>query len=97
MSWRDWPAWLKGGVIGAVLSLITSIIYVLFVNLGFGVPLFILFEIPIRIVSFIFNWGQVIQGWRVYLGIFIFNPVFYFIIGALIGFIINKINKRSKK
>ena len=95
MGLKNWPAWLKGGIIGAIISLLVSLSYFFLIQLGFGVPTFFLFELPIKVASFIFGWGQVLTGLRVYVSALIFSPIFYFIIGALIGLIISKI--KSKK
>lgn len=76
------------GLVGALLSLATSLFYFLFLHFIDGLPAFYLFKLPVKILAFIFRWGDIVSGWQAYVSIFIFSPIFYFLIGSLIGYIV---------
>jgi len=108
MGWKNFPSWLKGGII--VLALITFLFLILFVmgaknttNLynsdkisysqvtplyAYLIPNFL--RIPLNtysqtgtLLSFI---GRIIEGF-----------ILWFVVGALIGFIVGKIKSRGKR
>jgi hypothetical protein len=94
MGWKEWPYWLKGGIILGGISLLYSILFNVVIQLGFTLPLFFFMEWPIRLASLIFGWGDLVMGWRGYFASLIFMPVLYFILGAIIGLIIGKIKAK---
>ena len=100
MSWKKYPSWLKGGILGVVVGHISLGLYFIFyriINLApyfFGKGdllnnlkefaqflsisgiIFLLSPLPIPITPIISN---IIS--------YLLNILFYFIIGALIGFV----------
>ena len=100
MSWKDWPSWLKGGIVFAVIELIflflpiSSTDFINHFNENYNYP-FILammlgwattgFDSPNLFAPF----GAVF--------FVIYFLVFSFIIGSIIGFIVGKIKSRGEK
>jgi hypothetical protein len=94
MGWKKFPTWLKGGIILGVISLLYSIFFNIALQLGFVLPLFFFMEWPMRLASLLFGWGDLIMGWRGYFASLVFMPILYFIIGAIVGWIIGKIKSK---
>ena len=97
MGWKDWPSWLKGGVIGAVLSLILLLLKPYLGMLSIFLQYFF-------IIPFLAVWALTgdnpnkIQVLIEIVGYYIAPMIFYFIIGALIGLWIGRSKvKKSKK
>ena len=101
MGWSDWPAWVKGGVIFSgiyiifILAIFTEIIHydpfewVLF-------PSYMLLDLFIIPLPFSFLMDS-IDGLILYFIInMILSGIFYFLIGALIGFIVGKIKSSGE-
>jgi len=88
MGWKDWPYWLKGGIIGTVLATLIILI-VGFIALSIcyeNCPPFIKNSLFIFILPSYFLPGVIAD-----VAIIIWN----FLIGALIGFIYGKIKSRK--
>jgi len=100
MVW-NWPAWVRGGMISIFIIVLLTIGLI---PLGFGeghpsFPLsFILLMLPAMIIVLIEEWILPIPtGFTYSLNfVFIFSLTFYFLIGALIGFIIEKIKSKNQ-
>jgi hypothetical protein len=110
MRWKDWPSWLKGGI---VLDLIVIIIFLLYRFIW--VPLFtdnllilLLFAPGFLIIYKFIPPGclDIMPGsltpvctveWNVLITILVItNIIAYFIIGAIIGFIYGKIKFKNQ-
>ncbi len=101
MGWKDWPTWLKGGVIGLFLGLF--IVFAYFVSdvsksLFGGNSSITIMTIIITapfILIYVFSLGILFSNndslFR--LGLYL-SPIIYFIIGAIIGWIVGKIKGR---
>lgn len=89
-------SWLKGGLIGASIILIYNVWTTLIVYLGISVPIFFFVEYPALLFVTIFNWNHVLNGWQLNVIIFLLLPIFYFIIGSIIGWLISKIKSRKQ-
>ncbi|MFZ5955588.1 MAG: hypothetical protein ACOYT4_04115 [Nanoarchaeota archaeon] len=94
MAWKNLPAWLKGGIIGAIIIFIVNLISLFIIKLGYSMQLFFFIDYPALFLSDIFNLGIIFQGWQAYLILFIFLPLFYFIIGTIIGWIVGKFKSK---
>ena len=108
MKWKNFPAWLKGGIIGffiGVLGLLGSYLYQLWIEhtkpiMGISAAvieklsiikfLMLFLFIPFIIVDSILFSNR--SGNRNLLIIILLGLIIYFILGAFIGWIINKIN-----
>lgn len=101
MGWKDWPYWLRGGIIGFVIGLIPLILSQIFLIKGllaviYGVfvlppELILLNIIPASLKNIFFDMGSCfILCIPRFLG-FLVIALFYFLVGALIGSIISKI------
>ncbi|MEK6885769.1 MAG: hypothetical protein AABX17_02280 [Nanoarchaeota archaeon] len=104
MSWKNLPTWLKGGIIIGIIGAILSSLILLFkISSLTGMILFffVIFYVLIpacapKCSSGLCpnpNYCSSIET----LIIIILSFVFYFLIGALIGFIISKIKSRNIK
>lgn len=92
MEFRDWPSWLKGGLIFVIIGL----------GLFFIMDYLIISEYTIDLIVQNLKIGDSVEcakyGTCYYLPFsirFIFDMLIYFLIGALIGLIIGKL--KSKK
>ena len=84
MGWKDWPSWVKGGVIGIFLILLYLLIFIISSDLlQLGERAFA-FALPLFLVS----------GTNDFLGL-IFTLIAYFVLGAIIGWIVGKIRNRN--
>jgi len=91
MSWKNWPYWLKGGVIGLAFIILLEIINLLLSFLVIHLPFINAFE-NIDIFSLILCRGFCSGENRMVQLITIWPS--YFIIGAIIGWIIGKIKQK---
>ena len=88
MGWRNWPSWLKGGVIGISLFLLYLLISIISSDLlQLGERAFVL-ALPLFLIA-----GEGIGTSDFLLGL-IFTIIIYFILGAFIGWIVGKIRNR---
>ena len=94
MGWKDWPTWLKGGVIGLIVSIpITLIVFSLSLNCAassiYGSPScpFTSFFVKITLL-------KVLSFDSIGIFIFLFPILEITLIGAIIGWIVGKIKGR---
>ena len=103
MGWKNWSYWLRGGIVFDLLVIIIFLLlYVLWLIIGgSGIyslmnlilfPLYWIFQVT-RPVTFleVFVFGSFLPNFQ---GIIILLTI-YFIIGAIIGWIVGKIKKRK--
>lgn len=100
MSWKDWPYWLKGGIITLILSI--SIIPIIFYEAAEDLFLWlrIIIIIPFTLIKIIFSLNMVCyllctpETWFHWGILFLF----WFLVGALIGWLYGKFkDKKSTK
>jgi len=105
MGWKDWPYWLKGGIIlGSVFSLLSLFLWAIpynFINALLGNKLELFFGIP-ALLSMITGLGHIDIGsgkMDIIAGITfsLLSFIIYFIPGSLIGWIYGKIKSKSQK
>ena len=103
MFYKNWPYWLKGGVIGVTISLIFFVLMMVvpdsvFESMGKIFELIIMaFAMPIGLAGFLLIWGS--NGPPDFLNNvvlqIILDLLFWFLIGALISKIYYKMNKNN--
>ena len=104
MTWKDWPYWLKGGILAILLILALSFLFGIFIMFKGDIyifrSLFYIFVVPGMILIAARKFSM--YGYEIpdinFFDVFImttFSIGLYFIIGALIGWIYSKI--KSKK
>ncbi len=92
MAWKNWPYWVKGGIIGFVIGIIFAI-FNLFSNGYIGA--FTL--LPFLLLKILDNcYGEGCLGLFVYYGSIAFLVEFT-LFGAIIGWIYGKIKKRKRE
>jgi hypothetical protein len=99
MGWKEWPTWLKGGVIGLILSVLFLIGLIICASssLGSGSYGCINFIFPLFFGAFM---ASILNIQNKFVGYFVIgftNLIIYFLIGALIGWIVGKIKNRNKR
>jgi hypothetical protein len=109
MGWKGLSSWLKGGIIGMLIFLIFLAFFkspLVYVNEGLSLIFSIIFLFPIEILSSIFpkNLSNVFFDMN---SCFIMCPmkttayilafIIYFLMGALVGFIVSKSKGKAKK
>lgn len=107
MFWKNWPYWLKGGVIGLIILFI-SFLYVeadpgkFFRSLNlvdidkFLWPIPVLFFISYSILIVFLNMGICLKYWSILCILpIVLNFVIFFIFGAIAGLIYGKIKKQK--
>ncbi|MEK6932310.1 MAG: hypothetical protein AABW56_00765 [Nanoarchaeota archaeon] len=98
MGWKDWPSWLKGGVILALIDFVILLIPIIKYlgdpnYYGESLAFFLIFTNPLSfMLSDLFEIN--LMKFLGLLGYALFGIIFYFIIGALIGWIVGKIRNR---
>ncbi len=100
MAWKNWPVWVKGGIIASLLGLIYSLLSTIFI-----------FQVPEVVSKHLYVFGILICGLKDGDGILpatlckgslglvlviISALILLFIIGSLIGLIIGKIKSTKK-
>ncbi|MBI2558573.1 hypothetical protein HYW20_04575 [Candidatus Woesearchaeota archaeon] len=90
MGWKDWPYWLKGGVIVLGIYLIATLSLLPFGETG-GNPRFPLWLVPSLFPLFILI--EILGD--VQINPYIISPIFYFLIGSLIGWIVGKFKSKN--
>ena len=104
MSWKNFPGWLKGGIVVEIIYLIS--LFFALVNISYISTLGILASFSAVILMNLFvslfklNSCSAVAftfDCPVYIDIitFIVVGIFYFIVGAIIGFIVGKIKNRN--
>ncbi|MBS3114557.1 hypothetical protein J4448_05640 [Candidatus Woesearchaeota archaeon] len=102
MGWKDWPYWLKGGVIAVGIIILVIVFLVPFgesdllgvgsVHSSGGGPYWMLPFLPGFILVLIFNPSTKPLGYFLFYG----TPlILYFLIGAVIGWIVGKIKSKN--
>ena len=86
MNWKNWPYWLKGGIIGIIFAIIIILITFAYYEVSSNLGSF--FGINEYLVENISNYGL---GLILYMSL---NLIEYFVIGALIGYIYGRIIKK---
>jgi hypothetical protein len=99
MGWKNLPSWAKGGVVGIICGIL-----LIFISLIFSAMQGIVYAVFFPIASFISYLYPLIFGFRtgenyglIFIFLFISAVIESFIIGALIGFVAEKIRKIRKK
>ncbi len=85
MGWKKWPSWVKGGVIGVIFYIILFIItFASCFETGIGGlcknKIFELLVSPGSVIQLPFN--------------ILFDSIIYFLLGALIGWLVGKFRKK---
>jgi len=108
MGWKDLPYWLKGGLIGVIVAFFSSLIVQLVElnNLGIIREIFAWLNLPGLIIAaftgffridFFGGFGSTpAETLKSIIVVFIFNVLFYFLIGALVGAIVGKVKSKNK-
>lgn len=106
MGWKDWPYWLKGGIIGLIVFLVISLFFILYEFIGIGVFIDFFFilsiffsiitSLPFYIYDFILQILSINIYWNSF-SLFISGVINYFFTGAIIGWIYGKIKERKNK
>ena len=106
MGWKDWSAWLKGGVIGGIIGILLflPILIVYFVDLKYlefyyllGRTLGSLLTFPVFLAQ-LFTWAVDGRGDINFITLIISGVIYLiegFIIGMLAGLIIGMIKNRN--
>ena len=104
MGWKDWSIWLKGGIFLGIIGVIILTIYLYTPIFSIQYIGYVLLIIPIYLNAVITHPFPLdcFSGWNVtnplycvfsFLTLYLFTIVSYFIIGAIIGWIIGKFRK----
>jgi len=96
MSWKNWPGWLKGGLVGIFMP---YVFYILAFAISpndaasnyFSWILIFLAFWPIALIEILIQ--KQLSGLPFY---FLFSTLFYFLVGAIIGIIIRKLKSKNK-
>ncbi len=101
MGWKNWPYWIRGGLLGAIITII-GYIFIIMVGIGFPILFYIpdiIIALPYRFIakSFVYNILGSNLGSYVLLFSYIIAIFPNFIIGAIIGLIIGKIKSKKQK
>jgi hypothetical protein len=96
MGWKNWPSWLKGGIILDGIFIVITLILLLIQptghNWNFPIWLDIVFFPTIYLVSYFINTSN---AFLTILDCIILDLIMYFIFGAAIGFLIGKFWKKK--
>ncbi len=85
MGWKNWPAWVKGGVIGIIFLIVIFVLKRNFANIILSIFTLPVYVIVLSLPDSLYN-----------VAFFILTPIFYFLLGALIGLVISKIKSKKK-
>lgn len=102
MGWKNWPSWLRGGIIISsvyILLLLWVFIGAMGINLGTNLATKFsanIFMLPVFLIFSLFKSILKIGDLAILIISAFLSIILYFIIGALIGLIVGKI-KRGKK
>lgn len=89
------PTWLIGGIVGALVILLYDVLALILVFLGFTVPLYFFVYYPTLLFATLFGFGMSLQGWQTYFISFFMSPFFYFVLGSIIGLVVQKMKSES--
>lgn len=97
MGWKDWSYWLKGGIIGLIISTIVIVIALLQL-INYAIikwPLLILINLfANQYVAISQCSGDSCIGFLFFVPLLVF--IEFFVIGAIIGWIYGKIKQRKE-
>ena len=106
MGWKSWPYWLRGGLIGVIITVITGFL----ISMTSAYPLvgilYYLFTIPDLVIAlpyrsiarfFVYDVFGLNIGFYVLIGSYIIGIIPNFIIGAIIGLIMGKIKNKKQE
>ena len=90
MGWKNWPSWLKGGIIGGVIGIIALLAIPLRSLSGDNADMLIIVAGPFVFLGLpsMFIIGTISHG-NIEAGIYL-APLVYFIVGAIILMILNQ-------
>ncbi len=94
MGWKDLDSWLKGGIIGIIVYILATLVFWI-IGLIIGAGAF--FAIPSLPSLFVFNFEASAGQSSNLFWVIIISILVYFLIGALIGWIVGKIKSRMGK
>ncbi len=96
-SWKQWPYWLKGGLVGGGIATLFALLFDLCTSgvmgdIGYGCVYFLAFQF------FPLTWFSNFMGslWNLYYPSLWEGIVVWFIIGSLIGLLVDILKKRKK-
>ncbi len=97
MEWKNWPSWLKGGIVALVIYIPLFLILNPYIIKQDPFNLIIL-EIPAAPILIVLpRVGIELGGLTGLTLLFFILLIYYFILGALIGFIISKIKSKKEE
>ena len=92
--WNQFPLWLKGLSIGLILGLIKIPFFIIFGEILSSKLVYFLGKIPDELLCNLFSLGIGEKcGFFVLFYGFIYNPIFYGIMGGIIGLLCQKLKK----
>ena len=110
MGWKNWPSWLKGGIIAGIIFIIVLVLSLFIPSLGCNtskpLPEGEMYEncTPTQLSEILLLPSyiplNILEIHNDYLALsfaFIFSLIIYFLIGTIIGWIFGKIKLKKKK
>ena len=99
MRWKNWPYWMRGGVIGVLILIFLTIIAFIGYSLNLGsFDLELIVQVDLEsIIHNTIGLGVSIPPKLNIIADLIVSIIGYFLLGAIIGIIIGKIKSRSAK
>ncbi len=105
MKWKDFPTWLKGGIIGVIIGILTFLVGYFYQELTKDkirtmlvvekrLWLIILIFFPVLISLLILELMGI--GDKYLVIVLLLSLIIYFLIGAFIGWIVGKIKPKKK-
>lgn len=97
MSWKNWPYWLKGGLITILIYLLLTIFLIIIFFIFKSQISLIFFQIISLPTTLVNNLFGIYSGHNGIINkIFFTSIIIYFIIGFIIGLIYGKIKKKRE-
>ncbi len=101
MGWKEWPAWVKGGIIADLIFIILGIILLPFSIDSFPYSVYLLLPgfYLLSFLKLISESSFLLSSENILKNLFlpmILSLITYFLIGAIIGFIISKIKSHNE-
>lgn len=93
MGWKNWPNWVRGGVIGILFAILSMFLFIPLTEDFF--PSIAIIFLRIDFISLIICKG-ICEGEMGMIQVYTILPS-YFLIGALIGWFIGKIKSKNNK
>lgn len=92
MSWKNLPSWVKGGIFLLILNLVLILIFFLITGgRATSNGNIELLYWPSFLITDLLYWGS-----NSVLAVTLFSSVFFFLVGAIIGFIVGKVKSRNE-